>query len=441
MARGRESRLSSGPFFLDISAQGIIAFMAQQRIFPFRRVSVDHMVRGVTRVWWQLEPLFRDPPPYEFQLQFGRSGIRDANDWVNVGDPVINTYFAGDPDWREGGYTLLSHYRVKLTTANGVYISQPANCFGDLSERDWLLAREIIRKEKLRHRLVSVPGYLAKPLRYGPPCKRCRDQLTQEVTDANCPVCNGTGFEVGYHPVLPMQCWDLSPQIIQEDVDTNMKGATREQAYVDARVIGFPALNKYDIWINGTSDERWMVETIQVAAAIRNVPIVYQVKLGLLPFSNMAYSLEIGGEPAVRPGPVLPDTGCGSVVVNQDYNGLDSLIYTPEDGCPIIGANIYAFTKTVFDEDGVDTNRALAVSKTTTRVNGRWTESMKLNPGQYVLLYEKLGEYGPDTVEINVTPPPAPASAPSLPATKAKPARSGVIPTQAKTKDNGFFDI
>lgn len=378
--------------------------MSQERIFPFRRVSVDHMVRGVSRVWWQLEKLFKEPGPYVFQLQFGRTGLRDAADWVNVGDPVTNGYFAYDSAWREGGYTLTTHYRVKLTTPQNVYVSQATNAFGELTEKDWLLAREVLRKEQLRHRLVSIPGYLIKPMRFGKGCPRCRDELSGEVTDANCPVCNGTGFEVGYHPPQAMQCWDLSPQTDQSDVN-EPKGTTRENPYVNARVIGFPGLNKDDVWVNGSSDERWVIETIQVAAAIRGVPLVYQVRMGLLPFSNTVYQLEIGGEPAVRTGPTLPMEGCGQVPVDHDYGGLDELAYTLDDGCGVQGAEVYAFKKSVFDASGINVNRTLAVEKTTTRVNGRWSRSLRLDPGDYVILFEKTGEYGPDTKTINVAAP------------------------------------
>jgi len=422
--------------------------MTQARIFPFRRVSVDHMVRGVTRVWWQLEPLFNDPGPYIFQLQFGRTGLRDAADWQNVGEPVTDGYVALDPAWREASYDLLVHYRITLTTPLGTYVSQAAACSGELTEKDWLLAREIIRKEKLRHKLVSVPGYLIKQMRYGVPCKRCRDPLTSEITDADCPVCNGTSFEIGYHPPLPMQCWDLSPQTIVEQVDSQMKGATRDNPYVNARVIGFPALNKNDIWVNGSSDERWLVEQIQIVAAIRNVPIVYQVQLGLLPFHSTVYKLEVGGEVPERDGPVLPVLGCGAVTVDQDYLGPDSLIYAPEAGCPIVGAKVYVFEKTVFDPQGVAIDRALAVANTYTRVNGRWAQSLNLDPGNYTLLYEKLGDYGPDTVELVVTPPVTPQAAPawtpetqiplqSTPSLNTQTTPSGTV----KKKENDFWNI
>lgn len=413
--------------------------MPQARIFPFRRVSVDHMVRGTTRVWWQLEPTFNEPGPYMFQLQLGKTGLRDAFDWTNVGAPVENSVVAYDPEWRESGYTLLSHYRVVLTTPTSTYVSQAAGCFGELNERDWLLSREIIRKEQLRHQYVSAPGYLIKPMRFGKLCRRCRDQLTHETTDSNCPVCSGTGFEVGYHPPMKLQCWDLSPQTIQEDIDTQLKGATRNDPYVNARVIGFPALNRDDIWVNATSDERWLVRTIKVAAAIRNVPIVYEVMMGLLPFTNMAYSVEVGEEPAARPGPTLPIEGCGAVIVDQNYGGPDNLIYTVADGCAVSGAHIYIFGRAAFDAQGPTIDRATAVGRTFTTANGRWTQSIKLDAGQYTLLYEKPGEYGPDTVNLTVVDPNAtlPQLAPTaLPAPTPPPRKTPVT-----DKKNQFWDI
>lgn len=374
--------------------------MSLQKSYPFRRVSVDHMILGTTRVWWQLEPDFHDDGPYIFQLQNSDNGLPNADNWKNVGTPVTNAVYATDIKRRDAGDLIISHYRVILTTANGQYTSAPASCFGELAESDWLRSREIIRKETLRHQKVSVSGYLIKILRYGKPCGRCRDLLTQEQTDGNCPVCFGTNYEGGYHPALAMQCWDLSPQIIQEDSDDQLKGSTRENAYITARVVGFPGLNYKDIWVNGSTDERWRIEQIQISAAMRGVPLIYDVKMGLLPFTNPVYSLPLIDEPPAHPA--LPITGTGCVRVNTTYNGED-LRYLSADNAAINNANVYAFEKAVFDSaDPEYPPRHYAIAGTTTTSIGAWATELQLDPGQYVLLYEKPGEFGPDTKELTV---------------------------------------
>lgn len=403
------------------------------------------MVRGTSRVWWQLEPVFNEPGPYVFQLQYGRTGLRDTTDWRNIGSPVTDGYAAYDPAWHEGGYDLLGHYRVKLTTPTNTYISQAANCFGELGERDWLLAREIVRKEELRHRLASVAGYLIKPYRFGRPCPRCRDPLTQEVTDADCPVCSGVGFEVGYHPPLPVQFWDLSNETTTEHVDAQLKGSTRENAYVTARALGFPALQKNDIWVNGSSDERWLVDSIQVSASLRGVPIVYEVKMGLVPFNNAIYAIEVGGEPNDRPGPTLPDLGCGENTLDHNTGDPDELAYVTANGLPIVGADVYLFPKAAYDTAGPTIARDTALFKTVTRTNGRWTESFNVPDGVYTLLYEKLGEYGPDTKTVTM-PLPAPVVAPLTMTPRAappnnKPPKPTFTPNTNQAEKNDFWNI
>ena len=379
--------------------------MAQQRLFPFRRVAVDNMIRGVTRVWWQLEPGFNDPGPYVFQLQFGNTGLRDSPDWHNVGSPVLDGYVAYDDAWRNSASDLLTHYRVTLTTDKDIYVSQAVSCFGELAERDWVLAREVLRKEQLRHKYVSVSGFLLKPYRFGRPCRRCRDELTGEVIDSNCPICNGTSFEVGYHPPLAMQCWDLSNQTISEHQDDQLKGTTRENAEVTARVIGFPTINRNDIWVNGDSDERWLVHEIEIAAAMRGVPLIYNIKMGLIPFSSPIYAIEVGGggEPPERPGPTPPQIGCGLIPVDHNFNAPDYLAYADATGYTVEGADVYVFPKDIFDAAYPDhPDRADAVASTTTRANGRWTDTLMLDPGNYAVLFEKPGEYGPNAQYITV---------------------------------------
>ena len=127
--------------------------------------------------------------------------------------------------------------------------------------------------------------------------------------------------------------------------------------------------------------------------------------------SGFIYALEVGGEPAERPGPTLPILGCGSVVVDHNYGGVDNLVYRDATGYSVVGANVYVFRKDIFDDAyPALPNRNLAIAGTTTRVNGRWTESLLLDPGDYAVIYEKPGEWGPDHDFITVVPSDAESS-------------------------------
>lgn len=409
--------------------------MSLQKAYPFRRVSVDHMFRGTTRVWWQLEPTFNDDGPYVFQLQTSDNGLPDAHNWRTVGDPVIDGVYALDTDKRDAGVLLVTHYRVTLTTANGEYVSAPASCWGELNEKDWVTAREIIRKEYLRHKQVSASGYLLKIMRYGSPCRRCRELLTQETADSDCPVCFGTNYTGGYHPPLPVQCWDLSPQVIKEDSDDKLKGPSREEAYATARVIGFPGLNYRDIWINDKTDERWRIDEIKIVAAMRGVPLVYEVTMGLMQYGHIAYSIPLEHNAPVYPP--LPVLGTGCIVVTDQYNGAD-LSYKTAENAPVNDAKVCAFTKKVYDEATPQfPPRHFASAITTTDANGRWTSNMQLNPGEYVLLYEKHHEYGPDNRALIVQHASSTSSASSLSSMSSMSSAS----SGNKRKVNNFWDI
>jgi hypothetical protein len=404
--------------------------MSLQKSYPFRRVSVDHMLRGTTRVWWQLEPTFNDRGPYVFQLQTSDNGLPDAHNWRTVGEPVTDTVYATDTEKRDAGVLLVTHYRVTLTTSDGIYVSAPASCWGELDEKDWNTAREIIRKELLRHRQVSTGGYLLKIMRYGSPCPRCRELLTQETADSDCPVCYGTNYNGGYHPPLALQCWDLTPQVIKEDSDDKLRGSTREQAIATARVIGFPGINYRDIWVNATSDERWRVDDVEIIAAVRNVPLVYKVTLGLIPFANIAYSIPL--DHAAPTYPTLPVLGTGCVTVTDQYNGAD-FSYKTADDVPVSGAKVSAFTAKIFN-DAIPQfpPRHLAAAITTTDDSGRWASEMRLDPGDYILLYEKHHEYGPDTQALIIN---------HSSSSSAVPESSASSSSDAVRKVNNFWEI
>jgi len=251
------------------------------------------LIRGGTRVCWQLLDTFSDPLPYTFQLQVGQSGNPDADDWEDVGTSIENTFYAVDGTKRVYGKTQYTHYRVKMTTSLGTYYSDPTSSGGILAPRDWRIAREIVRKERLRFRYTSQDGYLLKRRITGVACTKCLDLQTDEVTNPDCTECYGTGLQCGYF--YPMGCiWaDLSPKTRRKHIDDAGMRGTVNDIVVTGRMLMMPLLQETDVWVSRETDDRYYVQSIQDAAEIRGVPLVANVELRPAPYTDIIYTIAI----------------------------------------------------------------------------------------------------------------------------------------------------
>ena len=260
----------------------------------FDMVHVSYLIRGGTRIMWTLLDTFNDPKPWSFQLQQGRTGNPEADDWEDVGLPMENTCYAIDPEKRNYSKGQQdAHYRIRLVTPVAVYYSQPVAKGGILTPRDWRLAQEITRKEKLRFKYTSQDGYLLKRRITGLDCPRCLDLQTKEVTDPYCPQCWGTGKECGYY--YPMGCiWcDLSPVTQRKQIDDQGMRGTITDIVISGRMLMMPLIEELDVWVSRKTDDRYYIATIRNAAEIRGVPLISNVELRPAPFTDVIYNLPI----------------------------------------------------------------------------------------------------------------------------------------------------
>ena len=259
----------------------------------FDMVHVSYLIRGGTRVMWQLIPEFRDPLPWTFQLQVGKTGDENADDWTDVGLAVENTCYSIDSTKRVYSKTQNTHYRVKLTTSVAVHYSQPAAKSGILSVRDWRIANEIVRKEKLRFRYTSQDGYLLKRRATGENCTSCLDLQTNEVTNPYCQECWGTGKQCGYY--YPLSCiWaDLSPKTRRMHIDDQGRRGTVNDIVVTGRMLMLPLIDEQDVWVSRKTDDRYYIHSIQDVAEIRGVPLAANVELRPAPFTDVIYEIPI----------------------------------------------------------------------------------------------------------------------------------------------------
>ena len=51
----------------------------------------------------------------------------------------------------------------------------------------------------------------------------------------------------------------------------------------------------------------------------------------------------------------------------------------------------------------------IEVGKTTTASSGDWKDNIMVDPGTYKVIFEKIGQFGPDEVEITIEEPEKPA--------------------------------
>lgn len=258
----------------------------------FGRVRVYHAFTTGTTVEWDIHPNFTDPLPHSFQLQVGSTGLNNALDWENVGDPVVDTYQATDTVQRVWGKTPWTHYRVELTTDKGTYYSAAEPITGVMDKYRWRLARKIISEELLRFRKkVGVKGYLLKRRNYGEPCS-CLDFQTKEVRNPQHEECFGTGIVGGYFAAHQCSYVEFMLKSTRTHLD-DTRGTVVEPGVAQARMLAIPQINSYDIWMEATSGLRWRIHTIQNVVEMVGIPLVHMVELRLIEFGDVAYKIPV----------------------------------------------------------------------------------------------------------------------------------------------------
>lgn len=93
-------------------------------------------------------------------------------------------------------------------------------------------------------------------------------------------------------------------------------------------------------------------------------------------------------------------TGSGSVLVDHNYGGPDTLAYKLANGTGVNDADIYVYLKADYDAGRTGADYVLA--RTKTNVTGRWTQPIMLDPETYTLICFKQGQVGPDRVDVVV---------------------------------------
>lgn len=262
---------------------------------PFRSFRISPSYLGGFLYSWEVGGGFSDPGPWTFAVQRGHTA---EGPWETISPPLVNVVA-----WHEdGGKHLYGksnvlHFRAVLRTPAGTYFSHTMQPYGDLPRREYLLAREIIRRECLRARvLAGVECDVYVRSTFGPKCRRCVDPVTGDVRDSHCRVCLGTGRDPAYFGPHRMMM-SFSPDV--QHAKQNSEAGTRETKAFEAQAIGNPVLKKGDVVVDRDSDRRYVVGTVGVVSEVRRVACLQRVSFEEAPLSDPVYrigAVHDGGE-------------------------------------------------------------------------------------------------------------------------------------------------
>lgn len=280
----------------------------------FSRVQILTQPLGGHSIAWELSRNFSAPGPMRFYVDFGRSG---TNEWEPISNvPIVDGCIALDPKQRHYDHLADFYYRVRLVLPNvidpltgscKVYISQPQQANGIWSKRDWLLAREIARKEYLLQRKrtnLTATGNLLKLRRWGTVCIKCVEFETDEPQSVMCELCYGTRYLGGYFPAVDYVFTLDAPW--GRSFKYNPQVSLQNNVFRVGRGVAYPYMDTGDVFVRNDTGERFQVSEIAQVAEVGNIPVIVSVKLALVPVTNIIYRIPLTGGIASSSSPLPP---------------------------------------------------------------------------------------------------------------------------------------
>jgi len=265
----------------------------------FDRLQIVTQPRGGTLISWGLKPGFTAKEPFHFYVDFGRAGTVDG-DWETLNcDPIVDECTFLDPEQRYFDTLADFYYRVRLVLPNEdckVYASQPHQANGLWSKRDWLTAREIVRKEYLQQNKrtnITAQGQILKRRKFGEKCTRCSTWDTGEVEASRCLECYGTGILRGYRPAVDYRVtmdapWDRVRKF-------NDKAGTQYNIVRAGRGVAYPHIETRDVFVRRDNGERYVVQNVKTLVEVGGIPLIYMLELRLAPVTDMIYEIPLSG--------------------------------------------------------------------------------------------------------------------------------------------------
>jgi len=262
----------------------------------FDSVSVYPVSPTLTKVRWTfLSPIELTAGPYTLYVEMSRSV---TDNWDVVGTlesydlSVLEFYDTTQRSWATNEVWF---YRIRMNSSVSTYVSRAEPAWGSLDRKDRLTLREMNRQECLRlTKKVGSKGLLFKRKHWGvlPTMHEGAsvvDFVTGEVLDVLSEGTSGTQFIGGYH--APISWW-LELRAGEVRKTSRTEAAMEDETSVGATGLYYPIPRNADMWLDCTSGRRYWISSVTIKSKIKHVPVVVDLVLDEIPFTDIAYKVE-----------------------------------------------------------------------------------------------------------------------------------------------------
>lgn len=265
---------------------------------PINKTKVLITPEGHKQISWELSG-------YSGSIDFYIDWARSGGDWTELTGPLTDQCSYTDTERYNWNKDRDLYYRIRFTDSGGEHIGAPARAGdGFLNKHDWLIFREILRKEcLLLSNYTGMKGEFLRRKHWGVKCTECLDYDTEEIVKSSCNLCKGTRFVGGYYESIKMPVSEQELAKINKQV---LKGlGPMDDKSIIVRALAIPMPDSMDLWVNSVNNDRYVIRNITTVVSFKGIPITVLMKLKKIPYTNVIYEAEVdtsSQEDLVTPG-------------------------------------------------------------------------------------------------------------------------------------------
>lgn len=230
-----------------------------------------------TVVSWKLKPSM---PPTEGLFVVERSVYGEP--FIAVTEPIDDCSAVIDGMPVPSPDKDAIQWRVVYLAGGRRWESLPLRVHSYINPKDRGLIDTIAHREAITiERYSGTKGKLLKARTSGKPCPLCFDKGIESATRTSCPNCFGTGHAGGFYNGKPWTINILGEPDTSKDTHP-VVGPIEKGNGVFARAMHTYPAEPGDIWIDDTTQERWIINDAKPEISIRGIVLTLKMSMSRL---------------------------------------------------------------------------------------------------------------------------------------------------------------